>query len=469
AYDATHNGGNDCFLTKLGTSGTTLDYSTFLGGSSLDEGWGIAVDDNYVYLAGNTQSSAFPTLNAFDSTHNGNNDCFVTRFTSDTCSLSYSTFLGGASSDKAFAIDVLYEYAYITGETGSIDFPTADAYDSSHNGGYDCFMSKISLNGQDLISSTFLGGTAGDVGYDIVADTYYTYIVGTTFSSNFPTADAYNSTFGGVQDCFVSVFGDDSDNDGLSDFEEDQIGTDRHSIDTDTDNFLDGYEVKYGSDPLDPLSYPAMPEDWYDGIYTDLDGNTTLIQQIITWLDGNHSAIDSLFTFVEGNATLLLDTVSAVDGNSTQLNLIAALATQNADMLSALNSSHVGNVTEIREILDMLGATVGDTDYDGLDDLEELTLGTDILRIDTDNDNLIDAYEVKIGTDPLDDDSDGDTYLDGEEILAGSNPLDPLDYPGAITTLPTGIETFFIVGIGVGVLATIVVTVIMKRRNTKAS
>ncbi|MHA1907980.1 MAG: DUF7948 domain-containing protein, partial [Candidatus Thorarchaeota archaeon] len=360
AYDGTHNGGNDCFLTKLGTSGNTLDYSTFLGGASLDEGWGIAVDDNYVYLAGNTWSSAFPTLNAFDSTYDALSDCFVTRFTSDTCILSYSTFLGGESNDKAYAIDVLYECAYITGETSSVDFPTVNAYDSSYNEGGDCFMSKLSHSGYDLMSSTFLGGSASDTGNDIVADTYYTYIVGTTYSSNFPTTDAYNSTFGGIQDCFVSAFADDSDNDGLLDFEEEQIGTDAHSIDTDTDNFLDGYEVEYGSDPLDPLSYPAMPEDWYDGIYEDLDGNTTLIQQIISWLDGNHSAIDSLFTFVEGNATLLLDTVSEVDGNSTQLNLIAALATQNADMLSILNASHVGNVTEIREILDMLGATVGD-------------------------------------------------------------------------------------------------------------
>ena len=295
---------------------------------------------------------------------------------------------------------------------------------------------------------------------------FYIYVVGTTGSTNFPTIDAYSSINTGATDCFVSVFGEDDDGDGLSDYEEYQIGTDPHCIDTDIDNFLDEYEVEYGSNPLDPLSYPAMPHDWYIAIYKDLDGNTTLIQQIISWLDGNHSAIETLFRYVEGNATLLLDTVNAVDGNSAQLILLAALVTHNADALSALNATDIGDIDEIREIVDMLGATIGDIDYDGLDDLDEISLGTDIQCIDSDTDNLNDAYEVKIGTDPNNADSDSDSYDDGVEILAGSDPLDPLDYPGSIP--PGTVDFVVLLGIAGGAMVLIVIVVVMRKKNIRS-
>ncbi|MCK4848850.1 MAG: hypothetical protein KAT16_07505, partial [Candidatus Heimdallarchaeota archaeon] len=86
---------------------------------------------------------------------------------------------------------------------------------------------------------------------------------------------------------------------------------------------------------------------------------------------------------------------------------------------------------EIVAIIDQLGISVGDTDCDGLSDLEELSHGTSIVSIDTDCDNLNDAFEIKIGTDPLDDDSDNDSYFDGIEMLLGTNPNDPLDFPGS--------------------------------------
>ena len=131
AYDGTFGGVADCFLTRLATSGSILDYSTFLGDVNYDEGHDIAVDGTYVYLVGETQSPNFPTLNAYDSTHNGNSDCFVIRFTSSSLLLSYSTFLGGAAFDGGYGINVLNENAYITGETWSNDYPTADTYDVS--------------------------------------------------------------------------------------------------------------------------------------------------------------------------------------------------------------------------------------------------------------------------------------------------------------------------------------------------
>jgi len=213
-------------------------------------------------------------------------------------------------------------------------------------------------------------------------------------------------------DGFITILDIDSDFDSLPDFTEEIIGTNMFAVDSDNDNYLDSYEFYYGSDPLDSLSVPAMPQEWFDAIYVDLDGNATLIQQIISWMDGNHTAIETLFNYVEGNATLLLDTIAAVGENTDQLVVLAALISQNTDLLSTLNATHIGDIDQIWDILDMLGVTVGDSDYDGLNDLEEIALGTDVLCIDTDCDNLNDAYEVKIGTDPLDDDSDDDTYLD---------------------------------------------------------
>jgi len=121
----------------------------------------------------------------------------------------------------------------------------------------------------------------------------------------------------------------------------------------------------------------------------------------------------------------------------------------------------IGNITEIRAVLDELGFSVGDTDYDGLDDLDEIIYGTSSTCSDTDCDNLNDAFEIKYGTDPLNDDSDGDTWLDGVEVAAGTDPKNAADYPGASTPTdddaPTDDDTsgpsnwFTYAGIGDGV------------------
>jgi len=496
AYDSTYNLGGDCFVTKLAANGSSLVYSTFLGGTSDEEGRMIAVEDGFAYVTGYTLSSGFPTVNAYDSTLNGTYDCFVTKFATDGLTLIYSTFLGGKDNDIGYGIAVQNGSAFVTGYTHSSDFPTVNAYDSSYNGGtYDCFVVRFATNGRSLVFSTFLGGANDDYGCKIALENGSIYVVGQTYSSDFPTVNAYDSTYnGGTYDCFVIFICEDGDMDGLNDWWEACYGTNPFCIDSDNDNFLDGYEVAYGSDPMDPMSYPAMPQAWYDAIYHDLDGNATLIQyliewssgnatllqtvmqqlgdnatlleQVISWLDGNHTAIETLFTFVDGNATLLVRTVNAVNGNSSQLDLLAALVTHNTEALSSLNATHIGDIDQIRAIMDMLGVTVGDTDYDGLDDLDEIALGTDIQCIDTDCDNLNDAYEVKIGTDPTDDDSDNDTYLDGAEVLAGTDPLDALDYPGGTGTTtgrPMGIELIVIAG-AAGCVGLVALLVTMKRR-----
>jgi hypothetical protein len=496
AYDSSHNGQPDCFVVKFAADGQSLNYSSFLGGSDDDYGYAIAVEDGYAYVTGHTYSGNFPRVNAYDLTLGGTRDCFVTKFSKDGQSLNYSTYLGGSDNDYGEGIAVDAGHAYVTGKTDSSDFPLVEAYDSNYNSDADdCFVTKFALDGKKLIYSTYLGGSYDDCGNDIAVENGYQYIAGETRSPNFPTVDAYEPSLHGSRDCFIAIFSPlDSDLDGLSDEDEERYGTNPHCIDTDNDNFLDGYEIAYGSNATDPADFPAMPQAWYDAIYEDLDGNATLIQNLITWSDGNatlletvidqldanatlltqviswlnsnHTAIEILFTYVDGNATLLMDTVSAVNANSAQLALLAAIVTQNTEALSSINATHIGDIDEIRAILDMLGATVGDTDYDGLDDLEELALGTDFQCIDTDCDNLNDAFEVKIGTDPLDDDSDGDTYLDGIEMLAGTDPLDANDYPGATMSPDESYPLVLMIVIaGAGIGVTVVIVLILRKQR----
>ncbi|MBD3408430.1 MAG: hypothetical protein GF411_20065 [Candidatus Lokiarchaeota archaeon] len=194
------------------------------------------------------------------------------------------------------------------------------------------------------------------------------YFAGYSEVDNFETLIPYSTTFaGGSQDAFLSILDFDADCDGLADLTEDIIGTSSDLVDTDGDNFLDSYELIYGSDPLDDTSYPSMPQDWYDAIYEDLDGNTTLIQnlitwvdgnstllenviqqlnenstlltQVISWLDGNHTTIETLFTYVEANATLLLSSIEDVNGNTAELDVLATLISGNIAALNSINAS----------------------------------------------------------------------------------------------------------------------------------
>ncbi len=462
AYDSTYNSAGDAFVTKFVFVGNAIMYSTFLGGNSIDDGYGIAAEDGSAYINGSTYSQDFPTSNSYDSAKDGQSDVFIAKFSS-IGELAYSTFLGGVAWDVGEDIAVEDGFAYITGCSYSPRFPTYDAFDSTLNGSSDCIVVKLAVDGQSLVYSSYLGGIDYDKGFGIAVDSGSVFIIGNSKSSDFPTISALNSTYGGNQDCFISIISVDSDMDSLSDWHEGLYGTNSFCIDTDNDNFLDAYEIAYGSNATDPLDYPGMPQSWYDAIYEDLDGNATLIQQIKDWLDGNYTAIQTLFTYVEGNATLLLDTVALVGDNTDELAIVAALATANYDWLDELNTTAIENITLIQEVIDMLGVSVGDGDYDGLDDLTELSLGTDLQCVDTDNDNLLDNFEVKLGTDPLDDDSDGDSYLDGLEVIAGTNPLDALDYPGAPAEVDNTI-LYVVIG-GAGVAVVVILGVFFKKRR----
>ena len=145
AIDKSRNKSEDVFITKLNAEGTGIVYSTYLGGNDRDYGYGIAVDSaGNAYVAGRTISSDFPVVHAIDDSGNGEYDAFVTKLNAEGTSIVYSTYLGGSSSDYANGIAVdSGGNAYITGWTWSLDFPVEHAIDDSGNGVADTFITKL--------------------------------------------------------------------------------------------------------------------------------------------------------------------------------------------------------------------------------------------------------------------------------------------------------------------------------------
>jgi len=214
AIQASHGGGNwDGFVTRLNAAGNTLDWSTYLGGSVADVGWGIAVDGTgNAYVTGYTNSGDFPTKNALQSDNAGGSlDVFVSKLGANGA-LGWSTYLGGSGQDSGNGIAVdSGGNVYVTGYTQSGNFPTHNPYDNTLSGTKNAFVSKLNASGSSLAWSTYLGGDISDTGHDIAVDkSGNVYVTGETASTDFPTQDPFQSTWGGdltgVQDVFISVF-----------------------------------------------------------------------------------------------------------------------------------------------------------------------------------------------------------------------------------------------------------------------
>ena len=211
-YDTYQGGVADAFVTKISASGSTLDYSTFIGGSLEDYGVAIAVDSaGNAYMAGTTKSTDIPKTNAPNAYEGGAADVFVARISADGKTHVYTRYIGGTDYDYmdhgrgAIAVNNAGNI-YITGTTASSDFPTSSPYLNANQGGYDAFIAKVNTAGTALDYATYLGGTDDDSGGGIAIDSAeYMYVTGTTSSNDFPTASAIYSTYeGGTSDAFVT-------------------------------------------------------------------------------------------------------------------------------------------------------------------------------------------------------------------------------------------------------------------------
>lgn len=198
---------SDVFVSKINSAGSALDYSTYLGGSSVDIGAAIAVDSSGdAYVTGDTSSTDFPTTSGvFQTTGDIFGNAFVTELDSTGSALTFSTFLGGSGTDGANAIALdSSKNVYVAGSTNSTNFPVPGAYQSTLKGTSNVFVSEIQAGGAKLLYSSYLGGAGQDVAYGIAVKSPDVYVVGQTTSNNFPTASAYQSSYGGQGDAFIT-------------------------------------------------------------------------------------------------------------------------------------------------------------------------------------------------------------------------------------------------------------------------
>lgn len=192
----------DAFVTKLNPSGSGLLFSTLLGGNSADVGNGIAVDANgNIVVVGSTNSLNFPTVNAVQGTIPTDTcNAYVTKLNPNVPSFVFSTYLRGSGCDQAFDVAVDgSRNVYVTGNTTSNDFLTANAFQSIYKGGFngDAFVTKLTSDGA-LTYSTYLGGNGTEIGHGIAADAFgNAYVTGVTDSTNFPTQNPIQPSVGG--------------------------------------------------------------------------------------------------------------------------------------------------------------------------------------------------------------------------------------------------------------------------------
>ncbi len=210
-FQSTYGGGSsDVYVTKINATGSALGYSTYLGGSSdFDVGQSIAVDSvGSVYVTGATGSPDFPTVNPIQATNHGIRDAFVTKISPDGSALIYSTYLGGSGDDYGWGIAVdSAGNAHVTGDTPSRDFPVFKALQPTFHEGanFNTFVSEINADGSALIYSTYWGGSGGEGGSRVAVDPAgNTYIGGYTFSPDFPTVNAIQPIYAGNVDAYLT-------------------------------------------------------------------------------------------------------------------------------------------------------------------------------------------------------------------------------------------------------------------------
>ena len=205
-FQAAMPGAPDAFVFKLNAAGTDLIYASFLGGSADEGGYGIAVDvAGNAYVTGYTGSTNFPTLAPFQLHLAGLYNGYITKV-SPAGALLYSTYLGGTVDDQGNAVTVDGDgNAYLTGYTGSPDFPLQGPLQPNLQGNYNAFVTKIAPGGSSLVYSTYLGGSADDEGFAIALDNAgNAFVAGHASSPDFPTLFPLQATLKGDGDAFVS-------------------------------------------------------------------------------------------------------------------------------------------------------------------------------------------------------------------------------------------------------------------------
>ena len=267
----------EAFVAKLDPSGSQLVYSTYLGGSSEDIGFALAVDAaGNAYVTGYTRSMDFPAVSPAQTYGGGPADAFVAKLNVAGSALLYSTFFGGDAYDegRGIAVDAAGR-AHLTGMTSSSNFPVVNPVQSTRGDSgtpaSDAFVARLNTAGTAAEFSTYLGGSSGDRGNGIGVDAAgNTYVAGYSQSANFPTVNAWQSTLGGTSDAFVAKFTADGRSLAYSTYLGGRGGEEASAI------AVDAAGVAYitggtGSDDF-PTARPLQPINGKATLYKTTDG-----------------------------------------------------------------------------------------------------------------------------------------------------------------------------------------------------
>ncbi len=210
-------GENDAFVTVLTADGSSIEFSTLIGGRADDYAYAVALGppllggpNRQIYVAGGTDSSDFPTEAAYQKRYGSDSDAFVCAIKPDRSGYLYSTYLGGNSPETAYGVAVgPRDQAYVTGYVNGPGFPVENPFQRSFRGESDVFVTKLSPDGQKLIYSTYLGGRDNDEAQGIALDGDEAVVVGFTYSKDFPKEEAYQPSLRGTTDAFVTRLSED--------------------------------------------------------------------------------------------------------------------------------------------------------------------------------------------------------------------------------------------------------------------
>jgi hypothetical protein len=257
----------DSFVAKINSTGTGIEYLTYIGGNSYEYTNGIAIDSaGNAYIAGVTYSTDFPTTAGAKQTvlsGSGSTDCFATKVNPDGSDFLYSTYIGGTGYDNAEDISIDNAgNAYVVGRTNSTNYPvTTGAFQTTSKGSYDLVLTKINPTGSNWVYSTYLGGTSDQYVNAIAVDNEgKATVVGYSYGKDFPTtAGAYQETATSNYPTFMTRFAADGASLDYSTFLRGNSGDQIRNIVIDANNIPYLVGDAYSSDfPVTPNAFDQV-------------------------------------------------------------------------------------------------------------------------------------------------------------------------------------------------------------------
>ncbi|MHA2208970.1 MAG: SBBP repeat-containing protein [Candidatus Thorarchaeota archaeon] len=443
-----------CFIFKLTPDGDEIIYSSLFGKDEIfPPTTVIASPSGEAYIIGDTHDEDFPLVNSMKSEPESS-DCYIMRLSQDGRTIELSTLVGGTDGDYAYSAAMdNNSNIVVCGLTLSNDFPVENEIDSTLSSYRDGFVFRINSAGDEIQYSTYIGGEDDDRAVSVAVNKYgYPHVVGYTMSTSFPTHNAFNDTYIGGVDGFLTILAtpEDWDGDHLTVTQEAEHGTSSSNPDSDSDSIPDGFEVEFG---LDPLSNDAGDDEDSDSL-TNLE--EVLANSNPFKSDSDDDSIpDSVEVNIHGSLPYLSDSDHDLLDDNVEINEAGTdvmrydtdfdLMPDGFEYLNSLNplvndssdDFDSDGLTNLEEFFYNADPDSTDGDSDGISDyLEVMVYGTSPSSIDTDMDSLSDYEEIyTYNSDPLSVDGDGDGFRDDWEVANGFDPAEYTTVTGESTTL----------------------------------